>query len=270
MARVFAVVAWCFFTTLGFLQAQTHQGVELVEARLIADSETIVPGRPVTLGLHLKMAPGWHTYWEYSGDAGLPTLLELELPDGFRATKVQWPLPERFSEEGGIDTYGYKGEVLLLVRLFPPAKLDLGEVEVSGRAEWLVCEKTCLPGQARLSLKLAVADQLKPVNAGLFQRFQQQLPRSLRAAGGIEAKWERRGKDFILAVTGAEGASYDFYPLPPRDVIVGRPEKTAAAPGGTAGIHVPVTAPPAGLLRLPGVLVVEDAATGERRGWSLP
>jgi len=37
----------------------------LVTASLIADTDAIVPGRPFTAGLLLKMEPGWHTYWRY-------------------------------------------------------------------------------------------------------------------------------------------------------------------------------------------------------------
>jgi len=53
--------------------AQTYQGKELVKASLVADTSAIIPGKPFSVGLLLRMAPDWHTYWKYSGDAGLPT-----------------------------------------------------------------------------------------------------------------------------------------------------------------------------------------------------
>ena len=50
--------------------AQTQNGVKLVEASLLAEPTDgpRVPGRPVTVGLRLKMAPHWHTYWQNSVD----------------------------------------------------------------------------------------------------------------------------------------------------------------------------------------------------------
>lgn len=45
----------------------------LFTASLVAESATVVPGLPFTAGLLLKMLPGWNTYWEFAGDAGIPT-----------------------------------------------------------------------------------------------------------------------------------------------------------------------------------------------------
>src|SRR5437867_4446565 len=59
---------------------QTYQGRELVKATLLADTSAIIPGKPFTAGMLLRMAPGWHTYWKFSGDAGLPTETKWKLP----------------------------------------------------------------------------------------------------------------------------------------------------------------------------------------------
>ncbi|MFM8230851.1 MAG: hypothetical protein ACKOAL_06480, partial [Chthoniobacterales bacterium] len=45
-------------------EAQLYQGRKLVEASLVADTTSIVPGKTFRLGLHLKIAPGWHVYWK--------------------------------------------------------------------------------------------------------------------------------------------------------------------------------------------------------------
>ena len=50
---------------------QTYEGRELVKAQLLADTDAIVPGKAFTAGVLLHMAPHWHTYWKFSGDAGL-------------------------------------------------------------------------------------------------------------------------------------------------------------------------------------------------------
>src|SRR5207302_9539966 len=73
--------------------AQTYQGKELVKASLLADTSAIVPGKPFNAGLLLRMAPGWHTYWKFSGDAGLTTEIKWNLPSGWQVGENQWPIP---------------------------------------------------------------------------------------------------------------------------------------------------------------------------------
>lgn len=253
-----------------FSPAQTHEGVELVKARLLADSETIVPGRPITLGLHLKMEEGWHTYWEYPGDSGMATRLELDLPDGFRATPLQWPLPTRSLEPGDLEVYSYKKEVLLLMRLFPAAELEAGEITIRGDASWLVCDTFCLPGQADLSLKLEVDDSIRPANEELFERFRAQLPQPLaKEDEEIAASWRREKDALLLTVDGPEGWRYEFFPLPSAEVVIGHPAVVDSPTGEGAVIEVPLQRAPDDLTELGGVVVATDSS-GERRGWRLP
>ena len=39
-------------------------------------------GRPFRVGLRLQLAPGWHTYWQNPGDAGVPPELDFDLSPG--------------------------------------------------------------------------------------------------------------------------------------------------------------------------------------------
>ena len=65
-------------------RAQIHDGVQLVTADLLADTSAVTPGKPFTVGLRLRMQPHWHTYYLYSGDAGLPTKDRLATAPGFQ------------------------------------------------------------------------------------------------------------------------------------------------------------------------------------------
>src|SRR5215471_6468941 len=132
--------------------AQTYQGKELVRSQLLADTNAIVPGKPFTVGLLLQMAPGWHTYWKFSGDAGLPTELKWKLPPGWKTGEIQWPIPLKTIDPGDIETYGYENEVLLMQEITPPQKLDDSSVKLPAEANWLVCEKICIPGSAAVQL----------------------------------------------------------------------------------------------------------------------
>src|SRR6202030_2370065 len=102
-------------------------------------------------------APAWHTYWKFSGDAGLPTEIKWNLPAGWKVSEIQWPIPLKTNDPGDILTYGYQDEVLLMQEITPPAKIDKSQVQLTAAADWLVCEKICIPGSAKLQLQFPTA-----------------------------------------------------------------------------------------------------------------
>src|SRR5450631_1823940 len=61
-------------------------------------------------GIEIKMQPGWHTYWRYPGDSGVPPRLSFSGSDNLAAVKVLFPAPHAFTDEAGT-TIGYKGSV---------------------------------------------------------------------------------------------------------------------------------------------------------------
>src|SRR5262249_13582465 len=69
---------------------------DLVKARLLAETDTVTTGRTLWLDLHLDIKPGWHVYWRNPGDSGLPTAITWQLPAGFGAGEIAWPVPEHF------------------------------------------------------------------------------------------------------------------------------------------------------------------------------
>ena len=91
-----------------------------VEVALVPEEQSVAPGRPFRVGLHMRIAKGWHTYWKNPGDAGLPARLKWTLPEGFTAGPILWPAPDRIPAPP-LMSYGYKEEVLLPVEITPPA-----------------------------------------------------------------------------------------------------------------------------------------------------
>src|SRR6266550_7935235 len=176
-------------------KSQSYQGKELVKAELLADTDAVVPGKPFTVGLLLRMAPGWHTYWKYSGDAGLPTEIKWNLPPGWKVGEIQWPIPLKTNDPGDIQTYGYQDEVLLMQEITPPAKIDNSPVKLSAEANWLVCEKICIPGSATLQLEIPTSTASKVANTDLFARYRQLLPKDWPGADVAKEKWSHVGSE---------------------------------------------------------------------------
>src|SRR5438874_1545197 len=205
---------------------QTYQGKQLVKAELLADTNAVVPGKPFTVGLLLRMAPHWHTYWKFSGDAGIPTELKWKLPPGWKAGEIQWPIPLKTIDPGDIQTYGYQDEVLLMQEITPPARIDNSPVKLSADATWLVCEKICIPGGANLELELPTSTTAVPKNTDLFARYRRLLPQNFPDPKTATATWSRANSELRLKIVNENLPNYptvDFYPLPQGNTVVGHP-----------------------------------------------
>lgn len=220
------LIAWSTLASAPQSLAQVYQGKELVKAELITDTSAVVPGEQFTVGLLLRMAPGWHTYWAFSGDAGLPTELKWKLPSGWKVGEIQWPIPLKTIDPGDIETYGYENEVLLMQEITAPQKIDNPSVKLSADANWLVCEKICIPGSATLQLELPTATTSQSANSEVFARYRHLLPQNWPESNAATANWSRVGRDLSLRITSQTLAGYpslDFFPLPGQGVVVGHP-----------------------------------------------
>ena len=210
------------------LSAQTYNGKELVVFEAIPEAQKIVPGQPFYVALHMEMAEGWHTYWTYSGEAGLGTDVSWELPEGMVDGGILSPTPILKEEDTGLMAYAYYGEVTHFVRLFAPGDWEPGEeVEVKGAIDWLVCEEPCIPGDAEFSFTLTVAEERPEPDSRVIEA-KQALPQLLSLEDAeFPHTWVKDG-EFLYLLTAAEGSHGSvegFYPLPPDGVFIEIPEK---------------------------------------------
>lgn len=139
-------------------------------ANLVSDTDRIAPGTPFKVGLRLRMAPGWHTYWRNPGDAGIPPELAFTLPDGATAGPIAWPAPQR-QPEGPLMTYGYSGALLLAAPVTGAANT------VRLHASWLVCKEICVPEEGDFRLDLPTGAPAASPQAPLFAAAEAALPR---------------------------------------------------------------------------------------------
>ncbi|HEY2230337.1 MAG TPA: protein-disulfide reductase DsbD domain-containing protein [Xanthobacteraceae bacterium] len=121
-------------------------------ARLIAGARPSGSDAPLRAGIEIRLGRGWHTYWRYPGDAGVPPRFDFKGSQNVRAVQVLWPAPRRLPE-AGLDTIGYDRDVILPLRVTPqdPAK----PVKLQIKLDYAVCEKLCVPAQSKAELALA-------------------------------------------------------------------------------------------------------------------
>jgi thiol:disulfide interchange protein len=140
------------------------------EAELVSEVESIQPGQPFWVALRLKAEEHWHTYWQNPGDSGLATSIKWELPTGFSADPILWPYPERI-DVPPLTSFGYDGEVFLLVKITPPSTISESSVKLIGNSKWLICKELCLPAGAKVELSLPVKNETPNLNAKWSQAF---------------------------------------------------------------------------------------------------
>jgi len=164
------------------------------------------------------MEQGWHTYWQFSGDAGAPTQVKWELPEGWEAGPLQWPLPKKYEEQGDLIVYGYANRVLLISRVQVPAAAAFGDtVSIAADVSWLVCRELCIPGQARLQISLPVGTG-ETQHGSLFERTMQAVPTELSPEVGLDYSVSDEGSTRRIFISVVRGASdfvrlVDFYPF---------------------------------------------------------
>jgi thiol:disulfide interchange protein len=157
-------------------------GSSHVRVELFQEEETIQPNHPFWIALHLNLEDDWHVYWKNPGDAGIPLKIEWDLPEGFVVGPLQWPFPEKFAVDDMVG-FGYKGEVILLSQVTPPAELDPhAKISMQAKVEWLVCSAlTCQPGSATATLPLIVSSEpphSRTEFTTLFKRARDKIPQT--------------------------------------------------------------------------------------------
>ena len=149
------------------------------QVRLILSASTARPGDTVLAGVDLKMEPDWHTYWKNPGAAGLATKIEWQLPPGVTAGEIQWPLPEKLPP-AEVTTYGYDGEVVLLVPLKLAPDLKPGPLDLKAKVSWLECKEACVPGSGSVEATLNIGEQTKTSSdAATIESWKSKTPKIL-------------------------------------------------------------------------------------------
>lgn len=239
--------------------AQFLSGPPKAVPSLISDTRAVSAGTPFKVGIRFVLADRWHIYWQSPGDSGAAPQVEWELPPGFTAGPIQWPLPHSLKSEGDLFTNVYEGEVLLPVEITPPAQLPKEPFTIKANLKWYVCSETCLPGSGEVSLNLP-AGKPEPANAEIFALWTNRLPKTTPAP--FSAEWSQTTEGLLLKIQGApSGEKVEVFPIPPAGAKSDHPETISRT------FKIPSTNP--GNPEQWKALIVLEGGAGERRGWQL-
>src|SRR5215218_6229301 len=120
--------------------------------RLLAGSRS---GAVLLGGIAFQLQGGWKTYWRTPGDSGVPPRFDFSKSDNIESVTVLWPAPMKFDDGAGGHSLGYQHQVVLPLRIV--AKNADKPVTLRAEISYAVCEKLCIPVDAKAELVFASA-----------------------------------------------------------------------------------------------------------------
>lgn len=190
------------------------------------------------LGLHVRLGPGWHTYWRSAGDAGAPPEFDWSRSQNVAAATVEWPAPHRFVD-AGIDTFGYADEVVF------PVKLRLQDphapAHVSLKLALFVCGTICTRND--LSFDADIAPGLRfDDRFDLIGRWRAKVPRQHSPDLSIASLRLQMTPPMQLRIEAASTSPFvasDVFVDGDSAIFAGHP-KIAAGANGAVVITLPI------------------------------
>jgi thiol:disulfide interchange protein DsbD len=199
---------------------------------LVAENNSLQPGKTALVGVLFDLEKGWHIYWVNPGDSGEPPKIQWQLPQGFQAKEIRWPTPVRLGA-GTVVDYGYEGRVLLPVPIQVPAAYAAAKpVTLSANIRYLICREVCIPAKAQASLSIPSANASSDVAAReLFRGAFDNSPKAWPA--GWKAQVSDNGGFLLLSLdTGTSQPRATFFPLEEDQVDNAAVQGLAATPRG--------------------------------------
>lgn len=146
MIKTLKILFFLIIVSYNLIAQQLTQAI----ARIVVDSYSLEKTRSIPIAILIELEKDWHLYWRNSGDTGIPTSVEFELPEGTTVSEIQWPVPKVF-EFDGLASFGYEKQLLLLTELTIPENYQSNSVSVTAKLKSLICKDVCIPFNTTIS-----------------------------------------------------------------------------------------------------------------------
>ncbi|MBM3857084.1 MAG: hypothetical protein FJ390_03880, partial [Verrucomicrobia bacterium] len=223
MKKIIKCFLFFSFLSVVFLNVALAED-SLVTPAISASVTAVTGGESFDVIIELKIKEGWHTYWQYAGDAGFPPTVAWQLPPGWSAGPLEFSLPEQFSEPGNMTIYGYEHRSFLKTTITPTKKMIPETVfPIAATLSWLACRESCVPGESHLSMMLpsAGSDNSNSTSA-TFSTLNKEIVWPALGAPPFSFSLVEQGENEIICFEGSKGSRYEFFPDPPPEVKVGK------------------------------------------------
>ena len=171
------------FSGLGLASTSNWINTGQANARIVASSESVMPGDSLWIAVEIDLPEGWHTYWRNPGESGAPPTLDYHLPTGVTLGPIHWSKPELIPF-GPLTNIGYKNSAVFAQRMMVSDQFEEDTLPITLKGRWLVCADVCIPESGELALTLSVgmpseSDQLLASNEAFFESLASTWPSPL-------------------------------------------------------------------------------------------
>ncbi len=231
LIRRFVLVLLALVSAASIAHAEDGQSPH-IKAKLVLDAATARPGDSLHAAIDYTSAPGWHTYWINPGATGLPAKVKWNLPDGFTAGDLRFPVPQRLLEDK-LMSYAYEGRTVLLADLQTGGTYAPGQsLPVKAHVDFLVCKDVCIPESLDVATTVKVGAETSPgPGAKTIDMAQSRLPVAIE---GVEATISLRDGQAELGfpLSDADPRDAYFFPEPQGVLAASAPQVLDVGPKG--------------------------------------
>ncbi|MEO9808453.1 MULTISPECIES: protein-disulfide reductase DsbD domain-containing protein [Roseibium] len=175
-------------------------------------------------GIEFSMEPGWHTYWRFPGEAGIPPMIDFSASENVQNSDVLFPAPKRYND-GFSSSIVYHDAVVLPVIITPD---DAGDpIDLSLSMFFGICKDICVPGDANLSLTLFPDGKADALATTLIDRDLELVPTSAGNSAtnvlSLDAETSDKGHQFLITAEVSETAEIDLFAEGPEGSYIALP-----------------------------------------------
>lgn len=195
------LLLFCCVAGSGHAAAGAWQRNDQVAVRLISGVTATGDLATLPLGLEVRLAPGWKTYWRTPGTAGQPPQFDwpAEANPNLAQFMLHFPAPERHFV-GDIETIGYQDTVIFPLSITP--KTIGAALPLTAKLTILTCAELCIPQDFTLQLTLPAGTATPSAESELLAAAQAHVP--LANALSIKSATQDAKGQVTLAFTAPE------------------------------------------------------------------
>ncbi|MHA7774233.1 protein-disulfide reductase DsbD domain-containing protein [Roseibium sp. M-1] len=183
-------------------------------------------------GLEFLLESGWHTYWRYPGEAGIPPQINTEGSGNLKRLDVFYPAPERYSD-GYTSSIVYHDGIVLPIEIEPedPA----APVHLSLEVFFGICNEICVPGEALLTLDLTPSGKVDSLAGTLIARDLEAVPQGTPEPdlSILSVAPAASGEALSIVARVPGDAEIDLFAAAPEGSFIGLPRLVEPGAAGT-------------------------------------
>ena len=178
---------------------------EVFQIDLISPYTEVKKNSAFLAGIHIQLAPDWHSYWSFAGDFGQAPQAQFQKIKSVQIKPLPFPRPQRKSfliNNKKSYSFIYENELLIPFEVFIPDDYEGDRLNLSLDLEWAVCKDICLSKKNKLELELKISKTFKE-NAKtqkVFQFWKKLFPQPAKSLN-LKSHFQTQGNKQIIEFT---------------------------------------------------------------------